>query len=63
MKKNAFFFSLVMLLAASPLFGVVINISRQLAVPVVYVGVGEGIDDLEDFDSQEFSDEIFGENA
>lgn len=43
--------------------GVVINISRQLAVPVVYVGVGEGIDDLEDFDSQEFSDEIFGENA
>jgi len=43
--------------------GVVINISRQLAVPVVYVGVGEGIDDLEDFDSQEFCDEIFGENA
>ncbi len=43
--------------------GVVINISRQLSVPVVYVGVGEGIDDLEDFDSREFVNGLFGENA
>jgi len=43
--------------------GVVINISRQLAVPVVYIGVGEGIDDLEDFNSKEFIEGIFGENA
>lgn len=40
--------------------GVVINISKTLSVPVVYVGVGEGIDDIEDFDSEEFTEGIFG---
>ncbi len=34
--------------------GVVFAIVNELEVPVVYVGVGEGIDDLEDFDSVEF---------
>ena len=34
--------------------GVVLAIAGELAVPVVYVGVGEGIDDLEDFDSKDF---------
>ena len=29
-------------------------IAGELSVPVVYVGVGEGIDDLEDFDAEEF---------
>ncbi len=38
--------------------GVVLAIAGQLGVPVVYVGVGEGIDDLEDFDSREFIDAI-----
>ncbi|MCI8458419.1 MAG: signal recognition particle-docking protein FtsY [Clostridia bacterium] len=38
--------------------GVVLAIADQLQVPVVYVGVGEGIDDLEDFDSREFIDAI-----
>lgn len=38
--------------------GVVLAIAGELGVPVVYVGVGEGIDDLEDFDSQEFIDAI-----
>ena len=38
--------------------GVVLAIAGQLSVPVVYVGVGEGIDDLEDFDSQDFIDAI-----
>ncbi|MCI8412724.1 MAG: signal recognition particle-docking protein FtsY [Clostridia bacterium] len=38
--------------------GVVLAIAGQLQVPVVYVGVGEGIDDLEDFDSREFIDAI-----
>ena len=38
--------------------GVVLAIAGQLGVPVVYVGVGEGIDDLEDFDSCEFIDAI-----
>ncbi len=30
--------------------GVVLAIAGELGVPVVYIGVGEGIDDLEDFD-------------
>lgn len=38
--------------------GVVLAIADRLKVPVVYVGVGEGIDDLEDFDSREFIDAI-----
>lgn len=39
--------------------GVVLAIAGELSVPVVYVGVGEGIDDLEDFDAQMFIDAIF----
>ncbi len=38
--------------------GVVLAIAGQLNVPVVYVGVGEGIDDLEDFDSRDFINAI-----
>lgn len=40
--------------------GVVLAISSQLQVPVVYVGVGEGIDDLEEFDAQNFAEAIVG---
>lgn len=38
--------------------GVVFAITNELEVPVVYVGVGEGIDDLEHFDPESFVDEI-----
>ena len=38
--------------------GVVLAIADRLQVPVVYVGVGEGIDDLEDFNAREFIDAI-----
>lgn len=38
--------------------GVVLAISGELEVPVVYIGVGEGIDDLEDFDPSSFIDAI-----
>ena len=41
--------------------GVVLAIAGELSVPVVYVGVGEGIDDLEDFDSQAFVAGIMGD--
>lgn len=41
--------------------GVVLSIAGQLAVPVVYIGVGEGIDDLEDFDTESFIDALFDE--
>jgi len=34
--------------------GVVLGIAGELEVPVVYIGVGEGIEDLEPFDSKQF---------
>lgn len=41
--------------------GVVLAIAGELSVPVVYVGVGEGIDDLEDFDADDFVGGIMGD--
>ncbi|MCM1367277.1 MAG: signal recognition particle-docking protein FtsY [Roseburia sp.] len=41
--------------------GVVLAIAGELAVPVVYVGVGESIDDLEDFDADDFVAGIMGD--
>jgi fused signal recognition particle receptor len=41
--------------------GVVIGVSDQLKVPVKYIGIGEGIDDLQVFDREEFVDSLFGE--
>lgn len=39
--------------------GVVIGVSEQFKVPVRYIGVGEGIDDLQLFDPSEFVDSLF----
>jgi fused signal recognition particle receptor len=39
--------------------GVVINISDTFKIPVKYIGVGEGIDDLQIFNRQEFVDSLF----
>jgi len=39
--------------------GVVFAIGKELGVPVRFVGVGEGIDDLMPFDSQAFVDGLF----
>lgn len=41
--------------------GVAIAIRRELNVPVWYIGVGEGIDDLQAFDARQFADALFGE--
>lgn len=41
--------------------GVVLAIAGEEEVPVVYVGVGEGIDDLEKFDAADFVDAIVGD--
>jgi len=40
--------------------GVVIGISDQFGIPVRYIGVGEGIDQLQVFDRQAFVDALFG---
>ena len=42
--------------------GVVIGISDQFKIPVKYIGLGEGIDDLQVFRRKEFVDSLFGEN-
>ncbi|PDP58956.1 signal recognition particle-docking protein FtsY [Porphyromonas gingivalis] len=41
--------------------GVVIGISDQFKIPVKYIGLGEGIDDLQIFRKKEFVDSLFGE--
>ena len=43
--------------------GVVIGISDQLHIPVKYIGIGEGVEDLQIFRKKEFVDSLFGENA
>ncbi len=42
--------------------GVVIGISNQLKVPVRYIGLGEGMMDLQPFSSQEFVESLFSES-
>ncbi len=39
--------------------GVVIGISDQMKVPVKYIGLGEGVDDLQLFNKKEFVDSLF----
>ncbi len=41
--------------------GVVLAIREDLQVPVKFVGVGEGIDDLQPFDPQQFAEGLFAE--
>ena len=41
--------------------GVAIAIRKELNIPVWYIGVGEGIDDLQAFEAKEFVNALFGE--
>lgn len=43
--------------------GVVVSISSQMGVPVRYIGVGEQLDDLQDFDAPGFAAAMFGEDG
>ncbi len=43
--------------------GVVVAICEELALPVRYIGIGEGIEDLRDFDAEEFVDALFAESS
>lgn len=42
--------------------GVVIGISDQFKIPVRYIGLGEGMEDLQPFNRKEFVNSLFGEN-
>ena len=39
--------------------GIAMAIQGELKLPVMYIGVGEGIDDLQAFDAEAFVDAIF----
>ncbi len=39
--------------------GIILNIKKVLNVPVKLIGVGEGIEDLQDFDAKEFVEAMF----
>ncbi len=41
--------------------GVVIGISDQFKIPVKYIGLGEGINDLQVFNKQEFVESLFSQ--
>lgn len=39
--------------------GIVVNICRELRIPIRFIGIGEKIEDLRDFDPKEFIEAIF----
>ena len=43
--------------------GVILSVKRELGVPVRWVGVGEGVDDLRPFDAAQFADALFDKNV
>ena len=43
--------------------GVVIGISDQFKIPVRYIGLGEGMEDLQPFNRREFVDSLFNQQA
>jgi fused signal recognition particle receptor len=40
--------------------GVIVGLADEFGIPVRYVGVGEGVEDLRDFEADEFVDALFG---
>ncbi|MEA2014144.1 MAG: signal recognition particle-docking protein FtsY [Thermodesulfobacteriota bacterium] len=40
--------------------GIIIRIAQEMEIPIRYIGVGEGLDDLRRFKSEEFVDALFG---
>ena len=41
--------------------GIVANICRELSIPVRFIGIGEQMDDLRDFNAEEFVDALFAD--
>jgi len=39
--------------------GIIVAISEELQLPVRYIGIGEGLDDLRPFDPDEFTKALF----
>lgn len=43
--------------------GIAVAVSRELQIPVIYAGVGEGAEDLKDFDAYEYADALVGSHV
>ena len=43
--------------------GIVANVCREIKIPVRFIGIGEQLDDLRDFDAREFVDALFAGQA
>ncbi len=43
--------------------GIIVSIKRELGIPVKFVGVGEKIDDMQEFDAEDFVRALFGGEA
>jgi fused signal recognition particle receptor len=43
--------------------GIVLAVTREMRVPVRFIGVGEGLEDLQPFDAESFVAALFGEEA
>jgi fused signal recognition particle receptor len=41
--------------------GVIFALAKQFGIPIRYIGIGETIDDLQDFDAKKFIDALFAE--
>ncbi len=41
--------------------GIALAVSHELSLPIIKIGVGEGIDDLRDFDAHDFSSALIGD--
>ncbi|MBT8328993.1 MAG: signal recognition particle-docking protein FtsY, partial [Desulfofustis sp.] len=42
--------------------GIVATITREMDLPIRFIGVGEQVDDLRDFDADEFIEALFATN-
>ena len=43
--------------------GMAVAIQKQLGIPIVMIGVGEGVEDLQPFDARQFVDALFGDGG
>jgi fused signal recognition particle receptor len=43
--------------------GIVASICRELSIPIRFIGIGEQIDDLRDFDPDDFINALFGDDS
>jgi fused signal recognition particle receptor len=43
--------------------GIIFSLADQFGIPIRYIGIGEGIDDLRPFEAEQFVDALFGHDA